>query len=170
MGATGPQPDPLREIVVPPNAICAPSLPQLDILNIGVDLFLTHCGQNSFMEALANSTPLVCCPGFGDQIVNARKAVDLGVGLNIERPDPRSGSEELGAMAYRRDVSEALRRVFTESSFKASAVHCAENLRAAGGVPQAVDLILKATKIHPAAEASTNPMIQQCTSLSAAGA
>eukprot|EP00931_Biecheleriopsis_adriatica_P057829 TRINITY_DN3432_c0_g1_i1.p1 TRINITY_DN3432_c0_g1~~TRINITY_DN3432_c0_g1_i1.p1 ORF type:complete len:526 (-),score=88.13 TRINITY_DN3432_c0_g1_i1:203-1780(-) len=145
--ATGPQPEPLAGLEVPPNTIAVPSVPQVDILKAGVDVFLTHCGQNSFMEALANATPVVCCPGFGDQIVNGRKAAALGVGLNVERPHPPAGEEDRAASLYRRDVGQALRQVVTEASFRASAARCAENLGKAGGVPRAANLILAAAQM-----------------------
>jgi len=53
--ALGPQQEALGELAPPPNSICMPMLPQVDILKAGVDLFLTHGGQNSFMEALSNA-------------------------------------------------------------------------------------------------------------------
>ena len=46
---------------------------QVDILRAGVAVFVTHGGQNSFMEALAQATPLVMCPTAGDQFDNARQ-------------------------------------------------------------------------------------------------
>ena len=72
--AIGSQPDALDEVQVPKNAKCYPYLPQVEILKAKVDLFLTHGGQNSFMESLMAETPVVVCPGFADQIVNAMKA------------------------------------------------------------------------------------------------
>merc|ERR1712151_1243377 len=89
--ALGPQPAALGELQVPDNALCMPVLPQVDLLKEGVDLFLTHGGQNSFTESLSVGVPVVVCAGFGDQQVNARKAVDLGVGLKVERPTPADG-------------------------------------------------------------------------------
>lgn len=50
----------------------------LQVLKAGVDLFLTHGGQNSFMESLMAGTPVVVCPGFGDQIANAMRAEMTG--------------------------------------------------------------------------------------------
>eukprot|EP00931_Biecheleriopsis_adriatica_P085579 TRINITY_DN601_c0_g1_i6.p1 TRINITY_DN601_c0_g1~~TRINITY_DN601_c0_g1_i6.p1 ORF type:complete len:341 (-),score=76.52 TRINITY_DN601_c0_g1_i6:50-937(-) len=142
--ALGPQPNALGHLVLPPNAICAPVLPQVDLLKAGIDIFLTHGGQNSFTEALANNTPLVVCPGFGDQPINARKAVDMGVGLKVDRPDPDAGHEDEAVAAYRADVKSALLEVFGKPEFKAGASSCGENLRRAGGVPRAVQLILEA--------------------------
>jgi UDP:flavonoid glycosyltransferase YjiC (YdhE family) len=119
-----------------------PALQQVDILKAGVDLFLTHGGQNSFTEALSEGVPLVVCPGFGDQPVNARKAVDLGVGLQVERPVPADGQESQAAWTYRSSVCAALQEVFSERSFAVSASGCSERLRAAGGVSRAVQRIL----------------------------
>merc|ERR1719251_628525 len=87
----GPQENPLGDIVAPANAVCAAVLPQVELLKVGVELFLTHGGQNSFTESLMHGTPVVVCPGFGDQPVNASKAVSLGVGLKADRPNPALG-------------------------------------------------------------------------------
>jgi hypothetical protein len=145
--ALGPQPDPLGTLVVPANVLCAPSLPQVELLKIGVDVFLTHGGQNSFMEALAHATPLVVCPGFGDQVVNACKAVDLRVALKVDRPDPDAGGELVATCSYRLEVCQALRQVFEgQTVFRAEAEPHAEALRSAGGVPRAVEMLLAVAK------------------------
>jgi len=143
--ALGPQPNALGELVPPPNAICVPALPQVDLLKAGIDIFLTHGGQNSFTEALASNTPVVVCPGFGDQPVNAQKAVDIGVGLKVDRPDPDAGHENEAVTAYQADVKGALLKVFGEPEFKARAANCGKKLRRAGGVPRAVQLVLEAS-------------------------
>merc|ERR1712039_196766 len=135
----------LGEVVPPANAICVPALPQVDLLKAGIDVFLTHGGQNSFTEALANNTPLVVCPGFGDQPVNAQKAVDMGVGLKVDRPDPDAGHEIEAIVAYRADVKAALLEVFGKPEFQQRATKCGDNLRRAGGVPRAVQLVLEAS-------------------------
>jgi len=140
--ALGPQPNALGDLKVPANALCLPVLPQVDVLKAGVDLFLTHGGQNSFTEALSVGVPVVVCPGFGDQPVNARKAAAMGVGLQVERPMPAEGQEETAARAYRADVAAALHEVLTAEHFRAAAGNCAEQLRLAGGVLRAVGLVL----------------------------
>jgi len=143
----GPQPEALGDLVPPANALCLPVLPQVDILRTGVAAFLTHGGQNSFMEGLANSAPLVVCPGFGDQPVNARKAEALGVGLQVPRPEPEEGCEAAAAAQYRNDVTAALLRVMKETAFSTAAAGCAEELRQAGGVPRAVKVMLAAAAV-----------------------
>ena len=45
--ALGLQADPLGDIEVPSGAVCAPSFRQVDLLRAGVDVFVTHGGQNS---------------------------------------------------------------------------------------------------------------------------
>jgi len=140
--ALGPQPKALGDLEVPANAFCLPVMPQVDVLKEGVDLFLTHGGQNSFMEALSTGTPVVVCPGFGDQPVNARKAVDLGVGLQVERPVPGPGEEARATEAYRAEVATALREVFSAPVYRETALSLSQRMQAAGGVPRAVELVL----------------------------
>lgn len=49
-----------------------------------VAAFLTHCGWNSSLEALAAGVPIVALPNFGDQKTNAKFLVDVyGVGVRI---------------------------------------------------------------------------------------
>lgn len=148
--ALGPQPDALENLQIPDNALCMPVLPQVDLLKAGIDLFLTHGGQNSFTESLSMGVPVVVCPGFGDQQVNARKAVDLGVGLQVERPTPADGEQDVSAATYRKAVSKALLEVAAEPRFTAAASSCAKRLRAAGGVPRTVELILELTRTEAA--------------------
>merc|ERR1712196_507673 len=99
-----------------------------------------------FTEALSSSTPLVVCPGFGDQPVNAQKAVDMGVGLKVDRPDCDPGQERETVAAYRAEVKSALLASFANSSLKARAAACGKSLQAAGGVPRAVEIVLAAAK------------------------
>uniref|UniRef100_A0A7S2N2S6 UDP-glycosyltransferases domain-containing protein n=1 Tax=Zooxanthella nutricula TaxID=1333877 RepID=A0A7S2N2S6_9DINO len=140
----GPQEDPLGAVEAPPNAVCLPSVPQVDVLRAGVDMFLTHGGQNSFTEALSAGVPLVVCPGFGDQAVNARKAEALGVGLQVPRPDPDGGEEATAAAEFRASAGAAARRVAAEPAFRAKAQACAGRLAQAGGVPRAAEWLLRA--------------------------
>lgn len=150
--SVGLQTDPLGNIVAPPNALCLPSLPQVDLLRVGVDLFLTHGGQNSMIEALSQATPLVVCPGFGDQTTNARKAVALGVGVKVDRPDPDPGCEPGAASGYRQEISCALQAALSESAYKQAAADCARRLERAGGVPRAVELVLDVASAGDAAK------------------
>lgn len=142
--ALGPQAAPLGDLRVPANAVCAPSLPQVDILKAGVDVFLTHGGQNSFMEAIACGAAVVVCPGFGDQPVNALKAEALGVGLQVPRPSPELGAELVAAAKYRVDVAQAMMKVLSQSSYREAAAQAQERLQRTGGVSRAVEAMLMA--------------------------
>lgn len=142
----GPQPDALGPLVAPPNALCLPVIPQVDVLKAGVDIFLTHGGQNSLMESLAAGTRVLVCPGFGDQPLNAEKAVRVGVGLKVDRPEPALGDEAAAARRYQVEISAKLQDLMCSQDIKATAASFREKLQLAGGVPQAVDLILEATR------------------------
>ena len=147
--ALGPQADALEGLHVPPNAFCAQMLPQVDLLRLGVDVFLTHGGQNSFMEALSIGVPLVVCPGFADQPINAGKAESLQIGLKVDRP--MRGLEHTAAdlTSYRTATADALRDVTTSPSFKESAMKCAQALSASGGVSQATKVLLSLARNLP---------------------
>lgn len=158
--ALGPQPDALGPLELPANCIAMPMLPQVDLLKAGVQLFLTHGGQNSFMEALAQGIPVVVCPGFGDQVENAAKAERLGVGLRVSRPRPAVEEVERAAQQYRVDVAQALSTVCKQEHFKVAATQCMEGLRHAGGVPRVVEIMLNATAA--ADSATSTRKVEQC--------
>ena len=63
--------------MLPPNSICRASVPQVDILRCmdSFDLFVHHGGQNSTMEGGFAGIPVIVCPTFSDQPVNAAKLV-----------------------------------------------------------------------------------------------
>ena len=147
VAALGWQADPLGNVQVPSNALCVNSFAQVELLRSGIDVFVTHGGQNSFTEALSCATPVVVCPGFGDQEVNAAKALKLGVGLKVDRPKIASKHEAPKAAAqYRKDVCQAVKHVLEDGAFRKAAKLQAERLRTAGGVPRAINLIRKAAK------------------------
>merc|ERR1712151_1466271 len=127
----------------------------VDVLKAGVDVFLTHGGQNSFSEAMSQATPVGVCPGFGDQKVNSRKAVDLGVGMKVDRPDPDAGSEAAAVAAYKEDVCNALKMVLAKSTFRTNAESCRERLKQAGGVPHAIEVVLAQAQM-------TTPAVGPC--------
>lgn len=140
--ALGPQADALEGLEVPRNAFCAQTLPQVDLLRLGVDVFLTHGGQNSFMEALSMGVPLVVCPGFGDQPVNAEKAESLQIGLKVDRPMRPLEHADADVAAYSKATADALARVAKNPNFKENAMKCAQALGASGGVSLATRVLL----------------------------
>ena len=142
LAALGPQADALEGLKVPPNAFCSPTLPQVDLLRLGVDVFLTHGGQNSFTEALSMGVPLVVCPGFADQPVNAAKAESLQIGLKVDRPMRPLEHAQADRAAYRKTAADALTKVAQDPSFKEHAMNCARALSACGGVSLASRILL----------------------------
>ncbi|GAA0162324.1 transferase [Lithospermum erythrorhizon] len=53
-----------------------------------IGCFVTHCGWNSSMEAIANGVAVVGFPQFGDQVINAKFLEDVfGVGARLRKGD-----------------------------------------------------------------------------------
>jgi len=152
--SVGPRGDALEGITVPPNAIIAPVLPQVDILRIGVNVFLTHGGQNSFVEAMSTGTPVVVCPYDTDQPVNAQKAVSLGVGLKVDRPDLADGDKDSALAKYSESVSLVLLSVQGNRQFSDASSRIAERVTACKGVPLVADLLVAAGSTKAAAVGS----------------
>lgn len=69
----------------PENVSVRRRVPQLNLLE-RVDVFVTHGGMNSTMEALSFGTPLVVVPQGGDQYAVAERVTDLGLGSTLD-PD-----------------------------------------------------------------------------------
>ena len=51
-------------------------------------LFITHCGGNSFNEAIANQVPMIGIPFFGDQHIIGHKINKLNLGIAFLHRDP----------------------------------------------------------------------------------
>lgn len=106
---------------------------QLDVLaHPNVRLFFNHAGSNSFHEGLYFGKPQVLWPLFVDCHDIAVRAVDAGVGLQLDRSDTVDAD----------DVTAKLRAVAGDPAFGARAEHLSRALRDAGGVAAAADLLL----------------------------
>lgn len=66
-------------------------VPQIEVLQ-HADVFLTHCGMNSVNEAMALGVPMVAMPFINDQLSNAKRIVELGIGKRV-RSFPSSGKQ-----------------------------------------------------------------------------
>lgn len=114
-------------------------------------LFVTNGGQNSLMESAAVGTPVVVCPGFGDQVTNAAKVVAQGWGVAVDRPaalaDGAEAEEEAAVVSsYQAAVRRAVEEVLGgEYASKAKAV--AAGLERAGGVEAAVRVLLEVANV-----------------------
>jgi MGT family glycosyltransferase len=67
----------------PENVYVRRRVPQLDLLE-QVDVFVTHGGMNSTMEALSFGTPLVVVPQGADQHTVAERVSDIGLGEELD--------------------------------------------------------------------------------------
>jgi MGT family glycosyltransferase len=84
--AIGEQTDPASLGTVPPNVRIQPFFPQLLVLR-QADVFLTHAGMNSTMEALYFGVPMVAVPQQPEQEATARRLEELGLGRRLAAED-----------------------------------------------------------------------------------
>ena len=76
---------------IPGNIHAYSFVPQVEVLR-HADVFLTHCGMNSVNEAMSCGVPMVAMPFINDQIANAKRIVELGIGKRV-RSFPSSGKQ-----------------------------------------------------------------------------
>jgi MGT family glycosyltransferase len=129
--AAGPGSDPARLGTPPENFIVVPTYPQLPLLERAA-AFITHGGLGSIHEGLWHGVPMVGVPQHFEQLRNALAAQDGAIVL-----DARCyGGEVTGA-----ELREALDKVITEPSYRATAQRLGATLRAGGGSKAAADVI-----------------------------
>jgi UDP:flavonoid glycosyltransferase YjiC (YdhE family) len=105
---------------------------QLGVLaHPNVRVFLTHGGGNGFHEGIYFGKPLLVMPFWLDCFDFAVRAVDSGVGLALDRPPAFTADE----------VAMKLERLLNVSRFHERAGYWGEQLRKAGGVHRAADLV-----------------------------
>ena len=78
--------DPTELGPLPSTVEVRPWFPQLAVL-ARATAFLTHAGMGSTMEALYHGVPLLTVPQMPEQVVNANRVTELGLGRRL---DPRS--------------------------------------------------------------------------------
>jgi len=121
---------------VPDNVILRPWVPQLEML-AKADVFVSHGGMNSTMEALAHAVPLVVVPQQSEQRVTADRVVELGLGRRLDPDDvtPESLLEAAGALVSEPGVAERVAAM--QKATLAGGGHdraAAEILRFSGGL------------------------------------
>jgi MGT family glycosyltransferase len=113
---------------VPPNFEVRPYFPQPAVLR-HAEVFLSHTGMNSTMEALLCQVPLVSYPQTPEQTANGRRVEELGLGRVLTgEPDPA---------VLRRVVDE----VAADPAIRAALARMAGHLRAAGGPRAGADAV-----------------------------
>lgn len=122
----GPQHDHLE---LADNMAGAEFLPQASILP-GVDLVITHGGNNTVTECFHFGKPMVVLPVFWDQHDNAQRVHETGFGIRLDTYG--HAAEELSA---------AIDRLLRSAETKARLAAIAARLQAAPGTERAADLI-----------------------------
>lgn len=121
---------------LPPNIQAFDYVDQLEVLS-RADVFLTHCGMNSFSESLLSATPMVLYPQTGEQHAVARRAEELGAGVYLKSDSPEG-------------IWEAVLSVLQNPNFASGAMECSRDLRACTGAAGAADFLESAP--HPSSE------------------
>ncbi|KAF8049728.1 hypothetical protein N665_2129s0001 [Sinapis alba] len=90
-----------------------PWAPQIEVLkNDSVGCYVTHCGWNSTMEAVASCRKLVCYPVAGDQFVNCRYIVDVWkIGVRISGFGEKEVEDGLRKVMEHEEMGERLKKL-----------------------------------------------------------
>lgn len=99
--------------------------PQLAVLQ-QVSAFITHAGMNSTMEALTFGVPLVMLPRTPEQIANAKRVQDLGLGEVVTADPPTAEA-----------LRDAVIRVGESETVRANLTRMREAIRTSGGASRA---------------------------------
>lgn len=116
---------------IPANINVAQHHPQLAVLP-NTDVFITHGGMNSTLEALSHAIPLVVIAQMPEQTVTAERIAELGIGIALDK-----------FMLTGEDLREAVYRVHNEPGFRQEAAKMQTAIKESGGAKQAADEILR---------------------------
>ncbi len=119
---------------IPDNFIVDSYVPQLAVLE-HTDVFVTHGGMNSVMEALYYGVPLVAIPQMPEQAITAERVAQLGLGTALEK-----------AAVTQSTLLSAVATVANDPQFREKAQQMQEVVRSTGGYHQAADAILQFKK------------------------
>ena len=124
------RPDSLGKI--PENIYAYSFVPQVEVLQ-HADVFLTHCGMNSVNEAMNCGVPMVAIPFINDQISNAKRIIELGIGKRV-RSFPSSGRQlfktvqDVYADEKMRQQSATMKDLLQNETTMDKVVNCVEKL------------------------------------------
>lgn len=97
----------------------------------GASAFLTHGGMNSVQEAIWFGVPMLLAPQAFDQIASARRVMELGCGVTLDRDAELSPEALKGAMARLLEDRSTLENLHRQREYS----------RAAGGASKAAELV-----------------------------
>lgn len=114
---------------IPSTVDIRPRFPQLAVLRQAA-AFISHSGMNSTMEALHYGVPLITFPQMPEQVVNADRVQELGLG---ERLDAGSVSPEA--------LRAAVTRVASDPGVRANLDRMCKAVQDSGGVTRGAEVI-----------------------------
>jgi MGT family glycosyltransferase len=121
---------------IPANFLLSPYVPQLEILP-RTQVFVTHAGTNSVMESMYYGVPMVLIPQQPEQQMHARRTVELGLGVQLDK-------EAVTAASLR----EAVERITNNPQYRMRAQEMQQRMHEDGGYQRATDAIIKFTQKH----------------------
>ncbi len=116
---------------VPKNFLLSSYVPQLEILP-RTQVFVTHAGTISVMESLYFGVPMVLIPQQFEQQWHARRTVDLGAGLLLDKNEVTATT-----------LHEAVERIAKDASYREHAQQLQQATRAAGGQQRAAAALIQ---------------------------
>lgn len=127
--ALGAHTDPRVIGPVPPNVRIATAVPQLGVLRHAA-AFISHGGMGSTMEALYYQVPLVAVPQVHEQVINAARVQELGLGRHLRDRTPTATQ-----------LREAVEQVSADEAIRANLAVMKHALLDAGGAGAGADAI-----------------------------
>jgi MGT family glycosyltransferase len=106
-----------------------PRFPQLAVLRHAA-AFISHCGMNSTMEALYYGVPLITFPQMPEQVANADRVQELGLGERLD-------ADTVTAQALRAAVT----RVASHPGVNANLDRMRKAIRDSGGATRGADAV-----------------------------
>jgi MGT family glycosyltransferase len=123
---------------VPDNFLLSPYVPQLEILP-RARVFVTHAGTNSVMESMYYGVPMVLIPQQPEQHMHARRTVELGLGVQLDKGAVTAAS-----------LREAVERVVNDPQYHTRAQAMQQRMHEDGGYQRATDAIIEFTQKYVA--------------------
>jgi MGT family glycosyltransferase len=127
--SVGTRMDPSTLVRIPDNFLVRPHVPQLEVLE-HTDVFVTHGGMNSVMEAIYYGVPMVVVPQQPEQAMTAARVAELGLGVALE-----SGHVTAGALG------DAVTTISGDPGYRSRLTHMQQAARDEGGYLRAADVI-----------------------------
>jgi MGT family glycosyltransferase len=127
--AIGEQTSPAELGTAPPNVRIRPFFPQVQVLR-EAEVFITHAGMNSTMEALYFAVPMLAVPQQPEQAATARRLEELGLGRRLAAED-----------VTREALRDGVDALHADAQIRRNLAAMSEIVRSAGGAAAAADAI-----------------------------